>query len=279
MGKSPKKESQMIKLIAIDLDGTLLNDKKEISKTNQEVLAQAKAKGVKIVLCTGRPLKAILPYLDVLDLRSSGDYSITFNGGLVQKNDTGEIVDKQTLSVADVQDLLAVAETIDMPLDVLADDVVLCFPTSLTHQTIYPTLNPLLVFQPTDKQSVSAKTLYNKAVVAYDQEELDQWIPKIPAEFKERYEVIKTRSNLLEFMPKGVTKAYGIQLLAQELGIEPAEVMAIGDEENDLSMIAYAGVGVAMGNAISAVKEAADVVTATNEEDGVAKIVSEYVLV
>lgn len=269
----------MIKLIAIDLDGTLLNDKKEISKTNQEVLAQAKAKGVKIVLCTGRPLKAILPYLDVLDLRSSGDYSITFNGGLVQKNDTGEIVDKQTLSVADVQDLLAVAETIDMPLDVLADDVVLCFPTSLTHQTIYPTLNPLLVFQPTDKQSVSVKTLYNKAVVAYDQEELDQWIPKIPAEFKERYEVIKTRSNLLEFMPKGVTKAYGIQLLAQELGIEPAEVMAIGDEENDLSMIAYAGVGVAMGNAISAVKEAADVVTATNEEDGVAKIVSEYVLV
>ena len=79
-------------------------------------------------------------------------------------------------------------------------------------------------------------------------------------------------------MPKGVTKAYGIQLLAQELGIEQAEVMAIGDEENDLSMIAYAGVGVAMGNAISAVKEAADVVTATNEEDGVAKIVSEYVL-
>jgi len=278
MGKSPKKESQMIKLIAIDLDGTLLNGKKEISKTNQEVLAQAKAKGIKIVLCTGRPLKAILPYLDVLDLRSAGDYSITFNGGLVQKNDTGEIVDKQTLSVADVQDLLAVAETMDMPLDVLADDVVLCFPTSPKHQTIYPTLNPLLVFQPTDKQAVSAKTLYNKAVVAYDQEELDQWIPKIPAKFKERYEVIKTRSNLLEFMPKGVTKAYGIQLLAQELGIEQAEVMAIGDEENDLSMIAYAGVGVAMGNAILAVKEAADVVTATNEEDGVAKIVSEYVL-
>jgi len=278
MGKSPKKESQMIKLIAIDLDGTLLNGKKEISKTNQEVLAQAKAKGIKIVLCTGRPLKAILPYLDVLDLRSAGDYSITFNGGLVQKNDTGEIVDKQTLSVADVQDLLALAETMDMPLDVLADDVVLCFPTSPKHQTIYPTLNPLLVFQPTDKQAVSAKTLYNKAVVAYDQEELDQWIPKIPAKFKERYEVIKTRSNLLEFMPKGVTKAYGIQLLAQELGIEQAEVMAIGDEENDLSMIAYAGVGVAMGNAISAVKEAADVVTATNEEDGVAKIVSEYVL-
>jgi len=278
MGKSPKKESQMIKLIAIDLDGTLLNGKKEISKTNQEVLAQAKAKGIKIVLCTGRPLKAILPYLDVLDLRSAGDYSITFNGGLVQKNDTGEIVDKQTLSVADVQDLLALAETMDMPLDVLADDVVLCFPTSPKHQTIYPTLNPLLVFQPTDKQAVSAKTLYNKAVVAYDQEELDQWIPKIPAKFKERYEVIKTRSNLLEFMPKGVTKAYGIQLLAQELGIEQAEVMEIGDEENDLSMIAYAGVGVAMGNAISAVKEAADVVTATNEEDGVAKIVSEYVL-
>lgn len=266
----------MIKLVAIDLDGTLLNNQKQISQENQAALAKAKANGIKIVLCTGRPLKAILPYLDVLNLRGTGDYSITFNGGLVQKNDTGTIVDKQALSVEDVTDLLALAKQMDMPLDVLRDEVVLCFPTSSVHQTIYPKLNPLLVFQSATQQELTAEALYNKAVVAYDQKELDQWIPAIPKEFRERFEVIKTRSNLLEFMPKGVTKAYGIRLLAKKLGIQSSEVMAIGDEENDLSMIHYAGVGVAMGNAIAAVKEAADIVTATNEENGVAQVIQQF---
>jgi hydroxymethylpyrimidine pyrophosphatase-like HAD family hydrolase len=79
-------------------------------------------------------------------------------------------------------------------------------------------------------------------------------------------------------MPKGITKAYGISLLAKDLGIEQEEVMCIGDEENDLPMIEYAGIGVAMANAISRVKEIADVVTDSNEEDGVAKVVEKYVL-
>ena len=86
-------------------------------------------------------------------------------------------------------------------------------------------------------------------------------------------EIIKTRSMLLEFMPKGVTKAYGISLLAKDLGLEPAEIMAIGDEENDLPMIEYAGLGVAMENAVPAVKESADYITSSNVENGVAKVI------
>jgi Cof subfamily protein (haloacid dehalogenase superfamily) len=115
-------------------------------------------------------------------------------------------------------------------------------------------------------------------VVGYHKDYLDEQIQKIPATVREQYEVIKTRDNLLEFMPKGITKAYGISLLAKDLGIEQEEVMCIGDEENDLPMIEYAGIGVAMANAISRVKEIADVVTDSNEEDGVAKVVEKYVL-
>lgn len=82
----------------------------------------------------------------------------------------------------------------------------------------------------------------------------------------------------LEFMPKGVTKAYGISLLAKDLGLKQEEIMAIGDEENDLPMIQYAGLGVAMENAVPFVKEAADFVTASNEENGVAKVIQKFVL-
>ncbi|MGM0137812.1 hypothetical protein IGI65_000214 [Enterococcus sp. DIV0755b] len=268
----------MIKMIAIDLDGTLLDNNKKISPRNKAALAKAKAQGVKIVLCTGRPLRAIRPYLEELQLKEAGDYSITFNGGLVQKNDTGEVMAKSTLSYANVKELIALAEALELPLDVVSDEIVYVLPTDPNHESIYAKLNPLLHFEPLTTAALTEDLLYNKAVVAFEQSYLDQQLAKIPAALNERYEIIKTRDVLLEFMPKGVTKAYGCQLLAQHLNITAAEVMAIGDEENDLPMIEYAGLGVAMENAVPMIKAAANVVTASNTDDGVAQVVEKYVL-
>lgn len=268
----------MIKLVAIDLDGTLLNSHKEISQKNKDVLAQAKAAGVKIVLCTGRPLAAIEVYLETLDLRDNGDYSITFNGGLVQKNDTGEIIEKALMPLDDVHDLYQLATELKVPLDILSDGLVLQLPTSLENRSLYSQLNNLLTFEAAELQHLTADKIYNKAVVAIDEDYLDEQISKIPATFYDRYEIIKTRSNLLEFMPKGITKAYGISLLARDLDIKQEEIMTIGDEENDLPMIEYAGLGVAMENAVASVKALADVITATNDNDGVAQAVEKFVL-
>ncbi|MGX7263541.1 Cof-type HAD-IIB family hydrolase [Enterococcus crotali] len=268
----------MIKLVAIDLDGTLLNSKKEISTRNKEALAQAKAAGVKIVLCTGRPLAAIEIYLEELNLRDNGDYSITFNGGLVQKNDTGEIIEKALMPLEAVHELYELATSLNVPLDILSDGLVMQLPASKEHISIYSQLNNLLTFESYELAQLTTDQIYNKAVVAIDEIYLDEQIKKIPASFYERYEVIKTRSNLLEFMPKGITKAYGISLLARDLGIKQEEIMTIGDEENDLPMIEYAGLGVAMENAVAKVKEMADVITDTNDNDGVAQAVEKFVL-
>lgn len=268
----------MIKLIAIDLDGTLLNDKKQISERNKQALAQAKSMGVKIVICTGRPLRAIEGFLEELNLLESGDYSITFNGGLVQKNDTGEIIEQTVMEQNDIRTLHQVAEKMDLPLDVLSEGTVLQFPTSQTNPSIYSQLNKLLDFQPAVMKELNDSTIYNKAVIAIDQEILDPKIAEIPKIYYDQYEIIKTRNNLLEFMPKGITKGYGISLLAKDLGIERHEIMGIGDEENDLPMIEYVGMGVAMANAIPLVRDAADYVTATNEEDGVAQAIEQFVL-
>ncbi|AYW47922.1 Cof-type HAD-IIB family hydrolase [Tetragenococcus osmophilus] len=268
----------MIKLIAIDLDGTLLDDEKKISLRNKKALQAARAQGTKVVICTGRPLAGIRPYLEELEMQSAGDYSITFNGGLVQKNDTGEIVEKAALKQEDVLDLVDLAQNLNLPLDVLSDEVVLSLPTSAQHLSLYPQLNPLLTFQAATVEEMTPERLYNKAVVGYHQDYLDQQIAKIPASYKERYEVIKSRGNLLEFMPKGITKAFGIAALAQDLAFSQEEVMGIGDEENDLPMIEYAGFGVAMDNAVALVKQKANIITGTNEEDGVAQVVENYVL-
>lgn len=268
----------MIRLIAIDLDGTLLTDDKRISKRNKQALQKAKEQGVKIVLCTGRPLAAITPFIEELGLNESGDYSITFNGGLVQKNDTGEILSKSALPYEDIQRLISLMQSLDLPLDVLSEEVVLQLPTSTNYPSIYGELNKLLTFKPTAIEALKPDELYNKVVVAYHQEYLDHQIAKIPDSYRQDYEVIKTRSNLLEFMPKGVTKAFGVAFLADYLNIDQAEIMCIGDEENDLSMIEYAGIGVAMANAIPLVQQAANVITASNQADGVAQVVEKYVL-
>ena len=268
----------MIKLIAIDLDGTLLNSKKEISARNKEALGKAKAAGVKIVICTGRPLTAIGTYLDALNLRDNGDYSITFNGGLVQKNDTGEIIEKASMPVENIHDLYELAKSLNVPLDILSDGLVLQLPTTQDYKSLYSQLNKLLTYESYELAQLTADRIYNKAVVAVDQTYLDEQIKKIPSPFYDRYEIIKTRSNLLEFMPKGITKAYGISLLARDLGIKQDEIMTIGDEENDLPMIEYAGLGVAMENAVPRVKSLADVITDTNDNDGVAQAVEKFVL-
>ncbi|PZL72997.1 Cof-type HAD-IIB family hydrolase [Enterococcus plantarum] len=268
----------MIKLVAIDLDGTLLDSKKEISARNKEALTQAKAAGVKIVICTGRPLAAIGIYLDALNLRDNGDYSITFNGGLVQKNDTGEIIEKSSLALENVHELYELAKSLNVPLDILSDGLVMQLSTTQEYESLYSQLNKLLTFESYEVAQLTTDRIYNKAVIAVDQAYLDEQIKKIPSLFYDRYEVIKTRSNLLEFMPKGITKAYGISLLARDLGIKQEEIMTIGDEENDVPMIEYAGLGVAMENAVAKVKGLADVITDTNDNDGVAQAVEKFVL-
>jgi Cof subfamily protein (haloacid dehalogenase superfamily) len=266
----------MIKLIAIDLDGTLLNSKKEISAANKETLAKAKAAGVKVVICTGRPLKAIHHILDELNLEEPGDYAVTFNGGLVQKNDTGEVMAKSALKMADIAYLYETIHPLGLPMDVISDTVVFQLPSE--HASLYKEANPFMDFYDGTVETLEQNRVYNKAISAVAATFLDEQIAKFPAEVRERFEVIKSRDMLLEFMPKGVTKAVGIDLLAKHLGITSEEVMTLGDEENDLPMIDYAGVGVAMGNAVPAIKAAANVETDTNDNDGVAKAVEKYVL-
>lgn len=268
----------MIKLIAIDLDGTLLTDQKTISQKNKTALKKAQAQGVKIVICTGRPLKAIENYLTELDLRQPGDYSITFNGGLVQKNDTEEILEKAVMSFEQVKEIQQLLIELQLPMDILSDSVAYQITTAPEHPSIYPQLNKALTYKARTLTDLGADLLYNKVVSAIEPIYLDQQIAKIPSDFYERYEIVKTRANLLEFMPKGVTKAYGLSLLGKELGIPATEMMALGDEANDLPMIEAAGIGVAMENAVPLVKQHADVVTLSNQEDGVAYAIEKYVL-
>ena len=269
----------MIKLIAIDLDGTLLTDDKQITNRNKEILTKAKQQGVKVVLCTGRPLVAIETYLDRLELRDEGDYSITFNGGVIQKNNTGEELLSYSLSLKEVQEVAEIMTELDLPLDVITSDTCFNLTTSTSRKSVYHTMNSILNFETIDVADLNDSIPFKKMVVAADADYLDEKLEGLDSNWYERFNIMKSRTNLLEVIHRDVSKANGIDLLAKELGIKQSEVMAIGDEENDVSMIDYAGMGVVMANGNDNLKKRAQYVTKSNEEDGVAYAVEKFVLV
>ena len=142
------------------------------------------------------------------------------------------------------------------------------------HESFVATIP--LVFCEAEKMDPSIEFL--KVMMIDEPAILDQAIARIPAEVKEKYTVLKSSPYFLEILDKRVNKGTGVKSLAEVLGIKQEEIMAIGDQENDIAMIEYAGVGVAMDNAIPAVKEAANFVTKSNLEDGVAWAIEKYVL-
>ena len=263
-----------IKLLALDLDGTLLTHDKQISAENKAAIKQAQAAGVHVVITTGRPLKAIEHILKELDLLVASEYSITFNGGLVQRNN-GEILSKKTFSYDDLVEIHDALAALELPMDVISEGV--AYETN--PNSLYQGFSPFLSFVEGPFDTIPRDLIFNKAVSAINADFLDQQIPKLPAALKAKYEIFKSRDILLEIMPKGVIKSFGLEKLTGILGIDQSQVMGMGDEENDLAMLEWAGLGIAMKNATPEVKALADVVApATNDEHGVAWAIQTYIL-
>lgn len=269
----------MIKLIALDLDGTLLNSEKNISEVNKEAIRKAKEKGVKIVLCTGRPLLGIERYLEELNLLEEGDYSITYNGGLVQKNNTGEILLEKTLSLENINELHQMGFDLGIPMNMIDLECVYEPEYPEGRESLYQKLQSAnLPFLERNITEFSAGHTFNKVVYCTAPDILEEAINNIPAAMKERYSMMRSRPVLYEVMHPEVNKGKGIESLCQLLGFTKENVMACGDEENDLAMLTYAGLPVAMENASESVKEFATFISKTNDEDGVAHAINKFVL-
>ena len=184
-----------IKVIALDLDGTLLNSEKKISPRNLAAIRAAQEKGVKVVLTTGRPLKAMDFLLQEIGTAGlSDEFTITFNGGLVQKN-TGEIIAKTVFSRDDVLRIYEETEALGLPLDAISEGDV--YTLASDQESLYPLYNPYLNFIPVSIEDLSSQISYNKCVTAFHQDYLDSAIPKISPELGDRFEFFISRDMLL----------------------------------------------------------------------------------
>lgn len=267
----------MIQLVALDLDGTLLRDDKSISEGNKNMIQRAVAHGVHVVICTGRPIEAIQFVLDELKINTPEHHSITYNGGLVLSNQKREIVAEGTMTLPEVLDIYEVTRQLQLPLNAIDINTVYEFPYPERFPSNYAKTMPFLPFKPINYDEIDAAHSFYKVVMSTEAEHLTSTLPDVPSVLFERYSVMRSHPHQLEMMRKGIDKGYGLGKLAAHLGIPQANVLAVGDEENDIAMLQWAGQAAVMANGRPEVKEIATYLTDTNMNDGVAKAIDHFV--
>ncbi|KAA9306855.1 Cof-type HAD-IIB family hydrolase [Streptococcus anginosus] len=269
----------MIKLIALDMDGTLLNSQKEIPKAHIQAIHQAVEHEVKLVLCTGRPLVGVKPYYEQLGLSGDNEYVIINNGCSTHQTKDWKLVAWKELSVEDILYLDKISKQTPVQLTLFDEERYLVVDEKPSELVTY---DASLVFTtPTEislKEAISGKNIMFQAMFLAQPDELDTFEKQFASQICQHFSGVRSQPVIYEAMPKGTTKATALRELAQRLDIKPQEIMALGDANNDIEMLEFAGFGVAMGNSSDYVKKLADYVTDSNDENGVATAIEKLIL-
>lgn len=256
------------KLIAMDIDDTLLNRKKELTPLTKAALMEAQDKGVLLAVASGRLPYGVRPFAQELEVFRHGGYYMGFNGGAIM-NCRDELIGKSYLDskyirpVCDILRPTNVTTMVHKGAVIYADNKV----NDYTHIESDVIGLPLNVVE--DLPSFIDWDIH-KFLIAGDPDELKELEQTLIAALGNEVDIYLSAPWFLEVMPKGTDKGTGLLKICEDAGIDPGEAIAFGDSYNDLPMIRAAGMGVAMGNAEKAVKEAADMVTADCDEDGIA---------
>ena len=271
-----------IKLICIDMDGTLLKDQQVVSEENKKAIKEAIEKGVKIAITTGRMYDCAKLYSKEIGLDTP---IIASNGAFIGYKD--KVIYNNPLSISNIKAFLNVTKKYNLKAYVTTNFGIISnyeLPENHVYKVLNKTLNEnekikLLVVSDMNKaiEEYNGQILKGVCVDANHIEELIKARKELE-NLNMDIEIVSSWSDNFEIMKKGSSKGEAVEALTKYLGLKEDEVMCIGDSENDLSMIKYAGVGVAMGNAIERIKESADYITDTNVNDGVAKAIKKFVL-
>ena len=271
------------KMLVLDIDGTLTNSKKEITKKNKEAVLRLADQGVHVVIASGRPVNGILPYAKELGLTKKGGYILAFNGAkIVGFYPTGgdeihyHTLYEKNLPLHTVDRLGQLAKERGLAMLTYDRGYVISTNPRDPFVDLEARINKIPLRQIESFQEYG-ELLTPKCIVTGEGNLLAKE-EEVFAKAFEELDVYRSEEFFLEVVPKGVNKAEAIESFLNVLRkegeeISKEEVVAIGDGYNDLSMISYAGMGVAMANAKDEVKEAADYVTDSNDQDGVAKAI------
>lgn len=268
-----------VKLIALDLDDTLLNTELKISPRTVSALRRAAALGIFVVIASGRPESAILPFVRALDIAGleAGRYILALNGAVIFDLHERRTIFSKKVSGDVLERIFFEAHDRGLCAEIY-DGSIICVSEETKWSRIDADLSGLTLKVVRDFPSL-VKNGYAKMILSADPKDVDSFLPVLREKFSGAADFFISKPFFLEVMPLGCGKGEAIAFLSDRLGIDRNETMAFGDSMNDESMIRMSGHGVAMLNGLAAIRDAAAYVTRkTNDEDGIADFLEAFVL-
>lgn len=266
---------QVYKMLVLDLDDTLLRDDYTISARNKDLLFQAQNLGVKVVLASGRPTPAMVQFAEQLKLAHYDSYMISFNGAVVTSMKNNEVLFETSLTRKEIHSLHDFSVENKVHIITYSDKGVV----SETHSPYIDVELKLTGIPhhkvPSFKAEVTTSAI--KCILLEKPDYLKTVETKLKAE-RPDLSVALSKPFFLEVMPHGIDKAKSIEFLANKLGIDQSEVIAVGNAGNDLTMVQYAGLGIWVDNVTDDLRHEADHIVASNMNDGVAEVVERFIL-
>lgn len=265
----------MYKLIALDCDGTLLNSRKEITVDVVAAIDAAKSSGFKIVLASARPFYRLRPFVEKLGLLSDNQYTIAFNGGLVVNNTESSILFSCGFLNDQIQELLLIGRKFGTTIFMYSKDGIL----SNVSDDEYKRRNSDVNYRVVDLFNLDLSDIEIYKIAYVNTPEDTQVLRgKLPKNLYDKYEISSSVPQFIEIVSKGITKSEALERIGNKLNINSTEMVAFGDQDNDIPMLNYVGLSMAMGNATDEVKRCSDYITMTNDENGVAHAIMTKIL-
>ncbi len=262
-----------IKLIACDLDGTLLDSNKNVSQDNQDTIKSLKE--CKFVISTGRPLAGITYLNEMLDLNKDDCYSICYNGAVIINNKTKKIISSCTIPYSYIIEVFEFAKKYNLNFHAFKDDGTLLTNEKNEYTAVEEKINKIEA-KVIDFYSINQNTKFIKCMIVSSKENLDKVINIVPNSLSNKMNVSRSSNIFLEFQSFDSNKGLGIKKLAKHLNIDIKDTMAIGDQDNDRSMFEVAGISVLMENGNMDLKEYVDFITTSNDSSGVANAIRHF---
>lgn len=275
-----------IKAILLDIDGTLTNDRKEITEATKRALMIAQQYGILLVIASGRPARGIFQYGDQLDMREHHGIFVCYNGARVVDCQTGKVLVDITIPVDLSKAVLEHMKKFDVkPIithgsHMVVEDVYNCMVKDGDRTfNVIEYESRMNGYRLMETEDLAAYTDFpvNKILTAGDSDYLAAHYKEMSAPFVGKLSMMFTANFYYEFTALGVDKGTALRKTMEQLQIKPEECIAFGDSENDIPMLKYAGIGVAMANAQPGVKEIADEITDDNNHDGIAKSLARHI--
>lgn len=267
-----------IRAILMDIDGTLTNSKKVITPKTKEVLMKAQEMGIKLILASGRPTSGLVGLASELEMEKHHGLLVCYNGSRVVDCETGAVLFNQAMTVEEGKAVLEhmkqfkVKPMIDRDGYMFVNNVYDCLIAWNGQFNVieYESRGGKFKLCEIDDLAAFADFEINKILTAGDPEYLQAHYQEMMAPFKDELSCMFTGPFYFEFTAKGIDKAKALDSVLPQMGYSRDELIAYGDGQNDASMLEYCGTGVAMANAVQQLKDIADEITLSNEEDGIA---------